>query len=256
MNKILLFDIETSPILAYVWDIWDQNIALNQIVEDWSVLSWSAKWLGDPPSKTMYEDQRNAKNVRDDRKLLKRIWELLDEADVVITQNGRRFDSKKLNARFIQNGMQPPSSYRHIDTLVISKKVFAFTSNKLEYLSNNLATRFKKLKTKQFPGFLLWSECLKKNKAAFKEMEAYNQMDVLALEEVYMRLAPWDNSVNLMVLNEDDIVCSCGSIDFRHKGYKYTNSGKFLRVKCKSCGKEYTSKANLLTKEQKAKLLK
>ena len=125
--KILILDIETSPLLSYCWALFDQNVALNQIKQDWFILSFAAKWLGDPPSKTMYMDQRSNKNVEDDSKLLKSVWKLIDEADVLLTQNGKRFDAKKLNARFILNGLTPPSSYQHIDTLQIAKKNFAFT---------------------------------------------------------------------------------------------------------------------------------
>ena len=91
--KVLFFDIETAPILAYSWGIWDQNIGLNQIKEDWFILSWSAKWLGD--DKIMYMDQRNARRVNNDKKLLKAVWKLLDDADIVVTQNGKSFDQKK-----------------------------------------------------------------------------------------------------------------------------------------------------------------
>ena len=56
--NILLLDIETSPVVAWVWGLRDQNVGLNMIKEDWYVLSWAAKWLGDKPSKTMYADQQ------------------------------------------------------------------------------------------------------------------------------------------------------------------------------------------------------
>src|SRR5438270_11647207 len=129
--KVLIFDIETKPMLGYVWSLWENNVSLDQLHSDWSVLSWSAKWLGDKPNQIMYADQRNAKNIDDDKRILKQIWQLLDEADIVITQNGKAFDHKKLNARFILQGLKPPSSYRIIDTMIIAKKHFAFTSNKL-----------------------------------------------------------------------------------------------------------------------------
>src|ERR1700722_10331801 len=144
--KVLLFDIETAPIIGYVWGLWDQTVGLNQIKSDWHLLSWSAKWLDDPASKVMYMDQRNEKNIENDKNILKALWKLLDAADVVITQNGIRFDSKKVNARFILNGMKPPSSYKHIDTCKIASRVFGFTSNKLEYLTDKLNTKYKKLK--------------------------------------------------------------------------------------------------------------
>lgn len=125
--KILLLDIETVPLLGWCWSMWENNLALNQIERDWSILAWSAKWLNDPKSKTMYEDLRNVKNIEDDKKLLQNIWKLIDECDVVVTQNGKKFDIRKLNARFIIHGMKPPSSFRHIDTLQLARKNFGTT---------------------------------------------------------------------------------------------------------------------------------
>ena len=90
--KILIWDLETAPMLGYIWKLWDNDVALNQLHTDWYILSWSAKWHGD--DKVMYMDQRNAPNIEDDRKLLKGIWKLLDQADVVVTQNGKSFDQK------------------------------------------------------------------------------------------------------------------------------------------------------------------
>ena len=253
--KVLIFDIETAPIIAYVWGLWDNNVALNQIKSDWYVLSWSAKWLGDPPEKTMYEDQRNAKDIEDDSKLLKNIWKLLDEADVVITQNGVKFDSKKLNSRFILNGFQPPSSYKHIDTLRIAKKKFSFTSNRLAYMSEKLCTKYKKLDHAKFSGFELWKECLSGNKEAWKEMEKYNRYDVLSLEELYYKLIPWDNSIDFNLYHDElDYVCKCGSTDFTNSGYYYTQTGKFQKFKCTNCGSETRSAENLLSKEKKKSL--
>lgn len=253
--KILVFDVETAPMLGYVWGLWENNVALNQIKSDWYVISWSAKWLGDAPNKTMYKDQRNAKNIEDDKELLKGIWALLDEADVVITQNGKSFDQKKLNARFILNGMQPPSSYRHIDTMLLAKKHFAFTSNKLEYMTDKLCTKYKKIKHSEFGGFELWKECLAGNLKAWKSMEKYNKYDVLSLEELYTKLSPWDNSVDLTVYDDKEVkTCKCGSSSFHSKGYIYTNSAKYSRHKCTKCGSETRGKVNLFTKEKKASL--
>jgi DNA polymerase elongation subunit (family B) len=252
--KVLLFDIETAPMLGYVWSLWENNVSLDQLYKDWHVLSWSAKWLDDPPSKIMYRDQRNAKKIEDDKDLLKSIWKLLDEADIVITQNGKSFDHKKLNARFILQGMQPPSSYRHIDTMLIAKKHFAFTSNKLEYMSNNLCT-IKKLKSKKFPGFTLWLECLAGNRKAWKEMERYNKYDVLSLEELYYKLIPWDSSINFNVYHDTtELVCSCGSKHFHSNGYYYTATGKFQRLRCTKCGSEIRGRENLFSKDKRKSL--
>lgn len=247
--KILVLDIETAPLLGFVWGLWDNNVALNQLYKDWHLLSWSAKWLGS--NKVLYMDQRNEKNIEDDKRILKGIWDLLDEADVVITQNGKQFDTKKLNARFVLNGMKPPSSYKQIDTLILAKKHFGFTSNKLEYMSEKLNTKYKKLKHSKFSGFELWSECLKGNRKAWREMEKYNKYDVLALEELYYKLIPWDNTLNFNVFNEDEnMVCSCGSKEFTKNGFFYSSVGKYQRYSCKKCGSEFRDRFNSHTKEK------
>lgn len=251
--KVLVFDIETAPLISYCWGLWDQNISLNQIKHDWHLLSWSAKWLGS--KEVMYADQRKSKKVEDDSKLLKQIWNLLDEADIVIAQNGKAFDHKKLNARFVLNDMQPPSTYKIIDTMLIAKKHFAFTSNKLEYMSEKLCTKYTKMKSKKFPGFEMWLGCLAGNLAAWKEMEKYNKHDVLALEELYYKLIPWDSTINFNAYNDsEEIVCKCGSEKFQKYGYTYTNTSKFQRYKCTKCGSETRGRINLFTKEKKNSL--
>lgn len=253
--KVLLLDIETAPIIAHVWQLWDNNVGLEQIVEDWHILSWAAKWLHE--DKVMYKDQRKAKDITKDKDLLKDIWKLLDEADIVITQNGKKFDHKKLNARFIINDMKPPSSFKYIDTLEIFKKHFAFTSNKLAYVSDKLNKKYKKLKHKNFPGHEMWTQCLKGNPKAWREMEKYNKYDVLALEETYGKVIPWDNTINFSLYSDShDHVCQCGSKDFHKNGYVYTASAKYQRLRCNSCGSEVRNSQNLFSKEKQKSLKK
>lgn len=251
--KVLLLDIETSPILGYVWGLWENNLGLNQIKSDWHVLSWSAKWLGE--SQVFYKDQRNAKNIEDDKKLLLGIWELLDEADIVITQNGKSFDHKKLNARFILNGFQPPSSFKYIDTLILAKRHFGFTSNKLAYMSEKLCTKYKKLKHSEYEGFELWKACLAGDLKAWKVMEKYNKYDVLALEELYHKLIPWDASIDFNLYSDSlEVICKCGGKEFRKRGFLYSPSGKFQRHQCNKCGHETKSKVNEMSKEKRKSL--
>lgn len=253
--RILALDVETAPILGFVWGLWENNVALNQINSDWHILSWAAHWVGDHPKKIMYQDQRHQKNIEDDSKILQQIWKLLDEADIVLTQNGKSFDIKKLNARFILNGFKPPSSFKHIDTLVLAKKHFAFTSNKLEYMSEHLCTKYKKIKHAEFGGFELWKACLDHNPLAWKVMEKYNKFDVLSLEELYTKLAPWDSSINFSLYNDtQEHVCSCGSTEISRNGFCYTASGKYQRFCCSKCGAEVRGKENLFSKDKRKSL--
>lgn len=252
--KILLFDIETSPMQAYTWSLWDQRIGLNQIVEDWTVLSWAAKWLGDDPSKVEYMDTSKEKDVRNDKKVLEGIHKLLDEADYVVGHNSDSFDCRKLNARFILNGMNPPSSYKRLDTKKLAKKHFKLTSNKLEYITHNLCTKYKKLPHGNYPGFSLWKECMAGNKKAWKEMEQYNKYDVLSLEEAFLKILPWESASLFRAHLDSDIdICTCGSIDFKKNGFYYTSGGKYQKYQCKDCGSELRDNENLIPKANRKK---
>lgn len=228
--KVLTFDIETSPILAYVWGLRDQNISLNQIKTDWQVLAFAAKWLGE--KKVVYADTRQMT----EHTVLLKIWSLLDKADIVITQNGKNFDSPKLNARFIEHGMPPPSPYKHLDTYKIAKGVAEFTSHKLEYLTEKLCTKYKKLSHKKFPGMALWTECLKGNTAAWNEMKIYNIHDVLSTEELYMKLRAWTPNAMPSVYNNG--ACTvCGEFKLQKRGYERKKMLIYQRLHCQSCGK-------------------
>lgn len=253
--RLLFLDIETKPILAYVWALWDQNVALNQIKTDWSIMSFAAKWQGDSTKQVIYHDLSKAKDIEDDSPLLEELWKLLDQADIVVTQNGIKFDKKKIFARFVMNGMQPPSTFKMIDTLRIAKRYFGFTSNKLEYLTDKLNKKYKKLKHEKYSGMELWRQCMVGNKDAWREMKKYNIYDILSLEELYDTLIPWDSTLNFNLYTDtDDHVCKCGSTEFRKIGFGYTAAGKFQRHRCKKCGAETRDKENLLSKEKRKSL--
>jgi hypothetical protein len=247
--KIGFLDIETSPIIAYVWSRWKQNIAINQIAADWHVMSWAFKWKGS--SEIIYMDQRNAKRIEDDKKILKPLHALIDDADIIVAHNGDEFDLKKLNARFILNGLKPPSPYKTFDTMKVARQKFGFTACSLEYLVDKLC-HLKKDKHARFQGQDLWTECLKGNPDAWDEMEKYNKQDVKVLEPLYERLSPWDQRINHSLYTHGaEHVCSCGSRDFQSRGYAYTAQGKFHVYYCKRCGAWTRGRENLRDKEQK-----
>ena len=181
---------------------------------------------------------------------MKQLWELLDEADIVLTQNGKKFDSKKVNARFILNGMQPPSHYRHVDTLIIARKAFGFTSNKLAYMTDKLCKKYKKMTVRQFHGMELQKACLAGNKAAFKELEVYNNLDVLSTEELYGHIQAWDSTINFNLYHDKEVeACRCGSTKLVKKGFYYTNSSKYQKFRCKQCGHETYAGRSVLSKK-------
>ncbi len=124
-------------------------------------------------------------------------------------------------------------------------------------MSEKLCTKYKKQKHAKFSGFELWKECLKGNKEAWAEMEKYNKYDVLSLEELYNKLAPWDNSVNFDLYSDSlTVKCNCGSDKLQKRGICYTTLGRYQRFQCQNCGKWMRSNENLLTKEKRKILLR
>lgn len=233
--KIITVDIETSPLDSYTWGLFDQTVGLNQIKGEWRILSYCVKPLG---GKVRYKDNRRAADPLDDSALLKDLWKILDEYDFLIAQNGKRFDLRKIKARLILEGFEPPSPIRVIDTMLMARQVAAFTSNKLEWLSQYLST-VPKSKHKEFPGFELWAECLKGNLRAWRAMREYNVPDVLACEEVYLKLRPWyEGHPNLAAYVDSTApMCPrCLSPDIVRKGWRYTNVGQYPRYRCSGCG--------------------
>lgn len=248
--RILVYDIETAPILAHMWSMWQQGFGLNQIDQDWFIMSFAAKWLGEDT--IYYYDQRNAENVEDDSYILSKLWDLLNEADIVIGQNVKRFDTKKVNARFILNGYPKPSHYRQIDTMVIAKENFAFTSNKLEYLAANLCPEHVKSKHNKFPGHLLWSECLKGNIEAWQEMEDYNRDDILATEALYNVLSSWDGKLPNFDVYVDDVL---DMSEWEHIGFVTSNLARYKLYRNKITGIQRRSRVNELSKAKRQSLL-
>lgn len=235
-KKVLVMDIETAPMIAYVWGKGEQHIAMNQIKSDWYILAWAAKWLGE--GKIMYADLRNDK-TGSDAKILPQLWQLLDQADAVVTQNGQSFDGPKLNARFILNGMKPPSPYEHIDTYRIVKRVAKFSANSLEYLTDKLCTRYKKLSHSDYPGMELWKACLAGDKKAWIAMQKYNEHDVLSTEELYLKVRSWApaSMPSGYVAKDPSTACRvCGTAGrMTRRGMLLTRTGQYQRYQCQKC---------------------
>jgi hypothetical protein len=238
-QKVLVLDIETSPLLVYVWNLKDQYVGLNQMIQDWHIIAWSAKWLGEPASAIKYYDQRNLK-VGNDLPILRPLWKLLNQADIVLTQNGKAFDAKKINARFMLHGMKPPRPYKHLDTYLIAKKAASFTSHSLEYLSERFCTKYKKLSHAKFPGLSLWAECLKGNRAAWDEMKTYNIHDVLATEEFYEKIKAWAPATDPKPFHSPNTSGRCRTCGengrMTKRGYTFKLKSKYQRLQCQECG--------------------
>lgn len=229
--KIVTFDIETTPITAYTWTLYPQVLSHDNIVQDWSIICGAWKILG--------EDKVYAtavKKVGDDYMVVKKLRDVLADADIIIGHNSDKFDIKKLNARLIYHKLPPLPPIPTIDTKKEAKKIAAFTSNRLDYLSKHLLGE-----GKVHVDYQLWVDVMKGSKKALREMVEYNKVDVIRDEDVYLRLMPYiKNHPHVGVLNGGSKVHSCpncGSTKLKRNGIRPTKAGiPRQEVQCGSCG--------------------
>lgn len=233
--RVLLYDIETSYTVGAVWGLYDQNVA--KVLREPYIITVAWKWLGEktthvislPDFKTYKKDKRS------DKELVAVMHKLFDEADIIIAHNGNSFDQKWTYARFLVNGMVPPSPAVYIDTKLVAKSKFRFNSNSL----NNLGQYLKLGKKIDTGGIDLWTGCIEDDdKKSWNLMCKYNKQDVVLLEKVYLAMKPYmTNHPNLNMYNNTLCACgNCGSTKLQKRGYSITRTAKKQRFQCTDCG--------------------
>lgn len=241
--KILLLDIETAPNIVHTWGLFNQFVAINQIVKSGYTLCWAAKWLGERTVMYSGLDTDSPKNM------LKKMHKLLSEADAVITYNGNKFDLPTLNKEFIKAGLGPPAPYKKIDLLNVARSQFRFTSNKLDYVAQFLGLGAKE----KHKGHDLWIGCMNKVAADWKIMQKYNKQDVVLLEEVYNKMLPWiPRHANFSVFQNELVCPNCGSKHFQKRGFHHTMAGTYQRYQCSKCSTWFKDNKNMVRGTTKA----
>jgi hypothetical protein len=223
--KILYIDIETSPNLAHVWGLWQQNVSLAQLRESSYMMCFSAMWEGD--TDTQFYSVRQPG-------MIGAAWRLLDEADVVVHYNGKKFDIPILSQEIMLDGLAPPSPFKQVDLCAAVKKAFRFPSNKLDYVLQRLGIGEKV----KHAGHELWVGCLAGDEEAWAKMEEYNRGDVAPLRTLYHRILPWiPNHPNALLFSGEPEGCTkCGSVDVQRRGTLQLLTGTYQRYCCIRCG--------------------
>lgn len=232
--RILVFDIETAPIMTYVWRRWQQNVFSDQAIhDDWPVLTWSAKWLCEDE---MMNDQMTPEEAvaRDDKRVVTSLWKLFEEADMVIAHNGKKFDKRMANGRFWINNLPPPSSYHVIDTLSV-RKTLALPSNKLDDLRKYKGGEGK-IKTEMS----WWVDFLEGKQEAIDRMSHYNDKDVIELEELYLDVRAWIQphpNLGLFIGTDIQVCPTCASRNLSPIMKPYvTTMNVYQQLRCDDCG--------------------
>lgn len=233
MAKILYYDIETAPNLSFVWGQFEQNVIEHE--REWYMLCVSYRWEHENKTHvTSLVDFPSAykKDPENDYHVVKKLWDLIDEADVVIAHNGDKFDMRKANARFVAHDLGPASPVKQVDTLKVARRYFMFNSNKLDHLGAHLGLG-RKVDT---GGFETWAGCMRGDMKFWKLMTKYAKQDVDLLRKVYMKLRPWmTNHPNLNIFDGTDGCPTCGSRRLQKRGIRRTQVAIYQQYQCNNC---------------------
>lgn len=255
--KVLVFDIEYAPAKVLAFGRYKQNICQDFVMEEGYMLSFAAKWLNNPviasyalPYYDAYEyDPKN------DYSLVSDLHEMLDNADVIVAHNLKGYDWKTANTRFVYHGFDPISPVKLVDTLDIARHNFRFPNNKLDTIAQYLGVG-EKMDT---GGASLWRECMDGDSDSWKLMVEYNTVDVEVLENVYMKLRPWDKRhPNLAMYYPDSKPrCTvCGSLELAYTDKKaYTGVSEFSVYQCNNCGHHVRSRQTNLSKSKRESIM-
>ncbi len=247
--KILLMDLETAPNVADVWKFFRTNVGVNQVRRNGRIIMWAAKFLNDPTIHTMNEID----NGRE--KMLRGLHALMEEADVIVGQNGDRFDIRWANWEFLKEGLDPPAPSKTVDTLKVLRNRFYLPSYRLDYVCRQLGLG-RKVK---HVGHELWLGWEAKDEKAKATMIRYCINDVKLLQRLYYKIRPWIKNHPVVGLYSDKgrpSCPNCGSTKVHKKGRAYTNAGIYHRYKCSDCGTPIRGKRMVAdTAEQRKNIL-
>lgn len=246
--KILFIDTETSPVLGWSYDFYDTNLL--DVYRDWSFFCFSWKWLGE---KTVHLDSIKkprdmwdfVKHPDNDYQIVRHLWRLLDECEIAIGHNIRRFDVRKIYSRFLYFKLPPPSPFKAVDTLAENRRISADTKNSLEFLVKHRHLG-EKMENDGWPMHRRYMEGSKKD---ITNMHEYCKRDTDILEPLYKNLLPYiSGHPNLDNIPGGTICPRCGSSDLEKRGVSSNKTTQYIRIRCKSCGGWSRSTKNIAGK--------
>ena len=228
--KVLLYDLEITPILGWVYDMFDANVI--RIERPKYIMSFAYKWLGEdkihvvaqPDFPSLYK-----KDKYSDKAVVKALHLLMDEADIVVAHSANQFDNKVAMARFLYHELLPPSPFLSVDTLQVARRVFKMGANSLQFLCEQLNIGSKSTVRHH----ALWRKCIDGDMEAWELMKEYNKHDIVLLEGLYLKLRPFIRN-HPVVANHG---CpTCGSLNVWSRGTQRSKTAVYQRFQCQDCG--------------------
>lgn len=224
--RVLTIDIERLPGLARVFDQRTNFVSHRNFIQSPETICFAARWYGEkaPIFEAAWSD-RDA--------MVRRAWELYDEAAAVVTFNGKRFDDKHLRALWLEAGLPAPRPWKAID-LFPAVKQFGYLSSSLDYVTKRLGRPGKVDAYDMDVAFA----AMDGDERAQKRLRRYNIGDVELTEWLYDRLRGWmPNHPHLGAPTDEKVCNQCGSDRLKAQPSRYRAVViDYALMRCERCG--------------------
>jgi hypothetical protein len=183
--NILYLDTEISKSLYFNYGakVPSKYLRIDDIVQEYYMICWAASYVGQDKVFSSCVTSGQAKKW-DDKSILSKLRGLMEAADIIAGHNVDAYDVKRINTRFLLNGLEPVIGKKTLDTLKIARAKFTFESNKLDYISQRLGFRGKDNITNDD-----WLKIVKTGDAeTLRKVDTYCQGDVTNGKKVLEKL--------------------------------------------------------------------
>lgn len=228
--KTLFYDIETSPIKAYIWRPGKQIVRPYQLDKECfinKIICITYCWNDGKPAKAIGWGFFK----QDTASVIKRFDKIIEQADITIGKNSDRFDVKHINTHRMLAGLpgMPSWATRTEDLEKQLRKHFALPSFSLDYVSELLGFGGK-IKME----FQDWIDILEK-----KDYSKYLKMLEYGTKDTEDTRAIWNHCEKHFTpkwnISEGKLACYlCGSCDIIKIGPVYRGKTMYQRFRCKS----------------------
>ena len=233
--RILFYDIETSPLQAWIWRPGKQVVRHGQLVADhntYNIICITYCWNDGKPAKALdwgYNEQSSVKMIEEFDKIIK-------QSDITIGKNSDSFDVKHINTQRMLAGLPGmPEWAQYTDDLQKQmKRHFYLPSYTLDYFSEMLGFGGKiKMEMADWIHIVMKTPGL--GRKALKKMVTYGKKDVEDTRAIWLKcekhFTPKFNA-NAVSLNPGMACRNCGSMDLKLNGVRYQGASKYQQFFC------------------------
>jgi uncharacterized protein YprB with RNaseH-like and TPR domain len=183
----------------------------------------------------------NPKSYVNDKVMVKEIVSYVEEnADILITHYGTKFDLPFINTRALHWDINPLPPVAHIDLWKVSRVNLRLTSNRQATINDLIQAPHSKYK----PGWEVWRAAQYGSSKALKTLTDYCKNDVAGLLENYVRMRPLiKHHPYAFTTTTGKHACPvCMSKNTQYRGWRRTKLFRIERVHCQECSTWFDGK--------------